>query len=78
MLAAAQATCILLGWAAAQYPWLVVPEFTIANSAAPASVLRPLLVALGVGAAVLVPSLYYLLRVFKRPAPAPRSADRGP
>ena len=78
VLAAAQATCILLGWTAAQYPWLVVPEFTIANSAAPASVLRPLLVALGVGAAVLVPSLYYLLRVFKRPAPAPRSADRGP
>jgi cytochrome d ubiquinol oxidase subunit II len=64
-LAAAQVTLILGGWATAQYPWLVVPEHTIASSAAPDSVLRPLLMALGVGALVLAPSIYYLMRVFK-------------
>jgi cytochrome d ubiquinol oxidase subunit II len=65
ILATAQVVFILGGWATAQYPWLVVPDYTINSAAAPASVLRPLLAALGVGALVLVPSLYYLLRVFK-------------
>lgn len=65
VLAVAQVVFILGGWATAQYPWLVVPEHTISSAAAPDSVLRPLLVTLGVGALVLLPSLYYLLRVFK-------------
>lgn len=65
ILATAQVVFILGGWATAQYPWLVVPDYTISSAAAPDSVLRPLLAALGVGALVLVPSLYYLLRVFK-------------
>jgi cytochrome d ubiquinol oxidase subunit II len=65
VLAAAQVSLILAGWATAQFPWLVVPEHTIRSAAAPDSVLRPLLVALGVGALVLAPSVYYLMRVFK-------------
>jgi cytochrome d ubiquinol oxidase subunit II len=65
ILATAQVVFILGGWATAQYPWLVVPDYTINSAAAPASVLRPLLAARGVGALVRVPSLYYLLRVFK-------------
>jgi cytochrome d ubiquinol oxidase subunit II len=64
-LAAAQVSLILIGWATAQYPWLVVPEHTIMSAAAPESVLRPLLVALGIGALVLAPSVYYLMKVFK-------------
>jgi cytochrome d ubiquinol oxidase subunit II len=65
ILATAQVVFILGGWATAQYPWLVVPDYTISSAAAPASVLRPLLAALAVGAVVLIPSLYYLMRVFK-------------
>jgi cytochrome d ubiquinol oxidase subunit II len=65
LLAAAQVSLILAGWATAQFPWLVVPEHTIRSAAAPDSVLRPLLVTLGVGALVLAPSIYYLLTVFK-------------
>ncbi len=65
LLAAAQVTFILAGWATAQFPWLVVPEHTISSAAAPDSVLRPLLVALGLGALLLAPSIYYLMRVFK-------------
>jgi cytochrome d ubiquinol oxidase subunit II len=65
VLAAAQVSLILAGWATAQFPWLVVPEHTIRSAAAPDSVLQPLLVALGLGALVLAPSIYYLMRVFK-------------
>ncbi|HET7109735.1 MAG TPA: cytochrome d ubiquinol oxidase subunit II [Gemmatimonadales bacterium] len=65
LLAAAQVSLILAGWATAQFPWLVVPEHTIQSAAAPDSVLRPLLVALLIGALVLAPSVYTLMRVFK-------------
>ncbi len=64
-LAAAQVTLVLGGWATAQFPWLVVPGHTIQSAAAPDSMLRPLLAALGLGALVLAPSVYYLMRVFK-------------
>jgi cytochrome d ubiquinol oxidase subunit II len=60
-----QVSLIFWGWALAQYPLLVPPDLTIANSAAPASTLRLVLIALGVGGAVLFPSLWYLFRVFK-------------
>jgi cytochrome d ubiquinol oxidase subunit II len=60
-----QVSLIFWGWALAQYPLLVPPDLTIANSAAPASTLRLVLIALGVGGAVLFPSLWYLFQVFK-------------
>ena len=60
-----QVTTVLLGWCFAQYPHLIYPDLTIANSAAPAITLRLLLIALGCGAVVLLPSVYYLFRVFK-------------
>lgn len=63
--AIAQVTAILLGWCFAQFPHLVYPDLTIRNSAAPEATLRLLVVALGVGALVLLPSLYYLFAVFK-------------
>jgi cytochrome d ubiquinol oxidase subunit II len=63
--AAAQVTLILLGWAFAQYPHLVEPDITIASAAAPSITLQLLLGALAIGALVLFPSYYYLLRVFK-------------
>jgi cytochrome d ubiquinol oxidase subunit II len=63
--AVVEVTLVLLGWGLAQFPHLVAPDVTIQNSAAPESTLRILLVALGVGAVVLLPSLVYLFQVFK-------------
>jgi cytochrome d ubiquinol oxidase subunit II len=60
-----QVTTILAGWSFAQYPHLVYPDLTISNCAAPEVTLRLLVIALGSGAMVLLPSLYYLFRVFK-------------
>lgn len=61
-----QASALVLGWAVAQAPILVVPDVTVANAAAPDSVLVPVLWALLAGALLLVPALWWLLRVFKR------------
>jgi cytochrome d ubiquinol oxidase subunit II len=64
--AVAEVTIILVGWGLAQFPHLVTPDVTIQNAAASESTLKPLLIALGAGAVVLVPSLLYLLQIFKR------------
>ena len=64
-----QVSLIFWGWPLAQYPFLLPPDFTIANTAAPESTLRLTLVVLAVGGAFLLPSLWYLFRVFKT-APA--------
>ena len=63
--AAAQASLILWGWPLAQYPYLLPPDLTITEGAAPSTTLRLVLIALAVGALVLFPSLAYLFRVFK-------------
>ena len=77
--AAAQTVLILLGWALAQYPYLVVPDITLASAAASPRTQRLLLIVLAAGVPVLVPSLLLLFRVFKRPTePAPARADTGP
>ena len=60
-----QVTLILVGWSAAQFPYLIVPDVDIFETAAPPITLRLLATALAVGAVVLLPSLYYLFRVFK-------------
>ena len=64
--AVAQVAIILVGWGLAQFPHFVTPDVTIQNAAASESTLRPLLIALGAGVVVLVPSLLYLLQIFKR------------
>jgi cytochrome d ubiquinol oxidase subunit II len=64
--AAGQVTCILVGWGLAQYPYLVVPDLTLAGSAAASSTLRLLVWALAAGAVLLFPSFAYLFYVFKR------------
>ena len=63
--AAAQVSLILWGWALSQYPYILPPDLTVADAAAPAVTLRLVLGALALGAVVLLPSLYYLFRVFK-------------
>ena len=71
-----QVSLIVWGWALAQYPYLLPPDFTIENSAAPPVTLRLVAWALAVGALVLLPSLWYLFRIFKA-APADQ-AGTGP
>ena len=60
-----QVTLILIGWSLGQYPYLVAPDITINNSAAPAITLQLLVLALGLGAIVLLPSLAFLFHIFK-------------
>lgn len=60
-----QVALILWGCALALHPYLVPPNLTIANTAAPPIVQKLLLGALGAGSVILLPSLYYLFRIFK-------------
>jgi cytochrome d ubiquinol oxidase subunit II len=64
--AAIQVALIVVGWGIAQYPYLIRPDITIANSAAPDNVAAAIDAALGCGAIVLIPSLMVLFTVFKR------------
>jgi cytochrome bd ubiquinol oxidase subunit II len=66
VLAVTQVTLIVVGWALAQRPYLVAPDVTIQNAASPESTLSLLLVVVAAGALLLVPSLYYLFRVFRK------------
>jgi cytochrome d ubiquinol oxidase subunit II len=66
--AAVQTALILVGWGAAQYPFLVRPDLSIPSAASPPATLRMILIALAGGAAFLFPSIFALLRIFKREA----------
>lgn len=63
--AGGQVSLILLGWGLAQYPYLILPDLTFESAAAPDPTLQMLAWALGIGALVLLPALWYLFRVFK-------------
>jgi cytochrome d ubiquinol oxidase subunit II len=56
---------VLFGWGVSQWPYLIVPDVTVADAAAPAATLRVVAIGFGIGALVLAPSLYLLFRVFK-------------
>ena len=71
-LVAGEMACVLAAWAVAQYPYLIIPDVTIASAAAPESVLLAVTLASAAGMVVLLPSLWFLFRVFKgRPQDAP-------
>ena len=71
--AAMQTALILLGWAASQYPYLMVPDLTLNNAAANPRTQHLVLVALAAGSVLLFPSLFVLYRVFKgKPSPSAR------
>lgn len=63
--AAAQATCIVWGWAWSQFPYMLPPDQHIAALAAPRVTLMLVLGVLAVGTLILLPSFLYLFRVFK-------------
>ncbi|HMA25396.1 MAG TPA: cytochrome d ubiquinol oxidase subunit II [Gemmatimonadaceae bacterium] len=62
--AAMQVSLILWGWVLAQYPFIIPMTISIRQASAPRVTLELLLVGLGGGALVLIPSLRYLLRTF--------------
>lgn len=61
-----QVSLVLVGWGLAQYPYLVVPDLTVAGARTAGTTLRLPLWALAAGALLLFPSFTYLYRVFKR------------
>jgi cytochrome d ubiquinol oxidase subunit II len=65
VLAVGQIGLILGGWALSLYPFLVPPDISIIQAAAPLSVLRPVLWGTALGLLILAPSFLYLFRVFK-------------
>lgn len=69
--AGAQVAGILLGWAGAQYPFIVPDLLTIERAAAPRITLQLLIGGLVAGGLLLLPSLRYLYRLFLRPTPPP-------
>jgi cytochrome d ubiquinol oxidase subunit II len=60
-----QVVLIIFGWGLAQFPYLVAPNLTFSNTAAPDSVLRPVLIVVIIGGIMLVPAFWYLYAVFK-------------
>jgi cytochrome bd ubiquinol oxidase subunit II len=58
---------------------MLEPNVTIADAAGPAATLRAMLISLGVGAVLLVPSLVWLFVLFQRgrPARATPGSDLG-
>jgi cytochrome d ubiquinol oxidase subunit II len=67
---AAQVALVLWAWAVGQWPYLVPPDITIADAAAPASTLNAWLVVISVGLVLVIPALVLLFRVFKAENPA--------
>lgn len=62
--AIAQVTLIVWGWALTQYPYLIRPALRFDAAAAPRATLVLLVQVLLCGAAVVLPSLIYLFRIF--------------
>jgi cytochrome d ubiquinol oxidase subunit II len=81
MTAAAAVVAIIGGWGIAQRPQFL-PGLTIQEAAAGRSTLVSMLVALGLGALILIPSLGLLFSLFLRgrfdEEPAPREPDAAP
>jgi cytochrome d ubiquinol oxidase subunit II len=67
----AEAAFLLSSWGLSQYPYIIPPRFTIDNSANAPNVIVILLISVGIGLLILIPSLYYLFSVFKLSLPIP-------
>jgi cytochrome d ubiquinol oxidase subunit II len=77
--AALAVAAVLWAWAVAQYPVLLPPDGTISRTAAEPSVLRATMATVGVGMALLIPSLLWLFAMFQteRPEMASTPPRRG-
>lgn len=65
LLAAIAVATVLIGWGLGQYPMLVPPSITIQSSKSPDVVLWAMAVCILLGAALLFPALWWMLRIFK-------------
>ena len=63
--AVAQIGCLVAGWGLAQFPYIIYPDLTLADSMAPEPTLRFVLWSTPIGLALLLPSLWLLFAVFK-------------
>ena len=68
---------VVAGWGVAQWPYLIVPDVTASEAAAPASALRPLVIGFAIGSVLLAPSLFVLFRVFKAGGDGQGGASEG-
>ena len=57
---------VVWGWAAGQYPWLLVDALEISAGSGSLATQRAMLISLGVGAVLFVPPLIYLLMLNER------------
>jgi cytochrome d ubiquinol oxidase subunit II len=73
--AAGQVVLMLAGWGVAQRPYLIYPDITIYDAAAPRETIAFLLASFPFGAAFLIPSLWLLFRVFKTPEKAMNTGE---
>lgn len=64
--AALAVTAVMWGWATAQYPYILPGELTLDEAASGDAALMGMLIALGVGSVLVVPSLIGLYVVFQR------------
>ena len=65
LFAAGEIMLLLLGWAVAQYPYLAYPDMRLDELAAPTATVRFFVLSLPVGGLFVVPSLWWLMGVFK-------------
>lgn len=62
---AGEVVILIVGWALAQYPFMVYPDLTFINAAGPLPTIRFLVVSVPFGMLILIPALWYLFKVFK-------------
>jgi len=67
--AALAVAAILWAWGVAQYPDMLVPGTTVAETASNDTVLTASLTVLGLGSLLLIPSLWLLYATFQRKPP---------
>jgi len=69
---------IMIGWAVAQYPYLLLPYLTIEEAARSRSTLVAMTVVLIGGSLLLVPALIYMFVLFSRPPQAETPSGSDP
>jgi cytochrome d ubiquinol oxidase subunit II len=69
VVAGATVVTVLGAWAAAQYPYVLLPDLHIEDAAAGDATLEAFLIALPVGSVILVPSLMWLFSLFAAERP---------
>ncbi len=77
IMAGAAISATMGGYGAALYPYLIYGQLTIAEAAAPQSMLRAMLISLPIASLILIPSLWFLYWTFRgHPNPALPAEER--